>query len=226
MKKVFSIPMIITLLLAVVAGAACAEAEEGELPTYTVGNQWVYSWVQDTAEYTLTQEVTGEEMVDSIDCYVLDWSYEPPMDGMGSMEYWVDKETLGLLFSKMQSLGEYDGQSYTWTMISSYELLEGSYWPLEVGKEFTMEGAETTTVTVGGEVVSENTTTGTYIGKIEKEEEIEVPAGKFDCFKIAMTDGDENLLYAAWYSDKVKSEVKSTAYDEGGYTMELKSYSV
>lgn len=227
MKKAIILPIIIALLVAVPL-AGCAEEKEGVLPHYAVGNYWTYRWVQDAAEYTLTQEVTGEEVVEGKNCYAMDWTYEPPMGGMSTMNYWVDKETLSLL-SKMQFSGEHEGQPYTWTAIYSYELLEGSYWPLEVGKEFMMEGTETTTITVDDEVVSSGTITRTSIFKVEKKEEIEVPAGRFNCFKVVITDEDENLLYVGWYSDKAKSEVKSIAYDEDGnatYTMELKSYSV
>jgi len=203
------------------------EAQDGVLPIFNLGDEWVYRWVEDFAEMTFTQRVTGEEMVDSKDCYAMDWIYEPPMPGMDSVKYWVDKLTQS--FSKMQGTSEYDSQVYVWTTIYSYEIVEGSYWPLVVGNEFRMEGTETTTVTMNDEVLSEDTMEVTYLGRVETEEEIEVPAGTFDCFKMVMTDEDENLLYLGWYSDQVKSQVKSISYDEGGsviYTMELESYSV
>jgi hypothetical protein len=228
LRKVFTIPIIIALLVVMsVTGLACGAAKEGELPTREVGNQWVYRWVENATEYTFTQKVTGEEMVESKNCYAMDWLFEPPRQGMSTMKYWIDKKTLNS-FSKMRSSGEYDGHPYTGAMIFSYEVVEGSYWPLEIGKEFRMEGTETTTVTADGQVVSSDTKTVTYIGEVEKKEEIEVPAGKFSCFKLVMTDGDGNLVSRSWYSDKVKSEVKSIAYSEDGgvtYTMELKSYS-
>lgn len=230
MKKASIIVLVVIILMVTMAvtGGGCGEADEAELPTYSEGDQWEYKFAQDSIEYTLTQEVTGEEVVDSTDCYTMDWSFDPPMEGISTMEYSVDKETL-CSFMKMESSYDYQGQPVIWASTYSYDFLEGAYWPLKVGNEFTMEETATTTVTVNEEVMSSETTTTTYIGEVEKKEEIEVPAGEFDCFKMVTTDEDGNLTSVTWYSDEVKSEVKNISYDDDGNvtrSMELNSYSV
>jgi hypothetical protein len=222
MKRIFIIPVIVVLLVAIaVVGIGCG-AKEGELPTLKVGNQWVYKNVENTTEWTLTLRVSGEEAVEGKDCYVINFSFEPAMEGMTEMKQWGDKETL--LPIKMQCSGEdEEGQPPTWTTTLSHEFLEGSYWPLEVGKEFKQK--VTITTTMDGEVLPPEIT----IGKVEKKEEIEVPAGKFNCFKIIERDEQGNMLRERWYSDKVKGDVKSIEYDKEGkvtMTSELGSYLV
>ena len=44
------------------------EEEEGQLPTFQVGDQWVWSYVQDGTTSMLTEEIIGEETVEGRDC--------------------------------------------------------------------------------------------------------------------------------------------------------------
>ena len=180
------------------------EVKEGELPSRTVGDQWVYTVISDATEYTFTMVVTGEEVVEGIDCWTENYLFEPAMDGMGTMSVWSVKDTVFPL--KMESSGVYDGHPYTAVTTYSYEFLEGfSWWPLEVGKEGTVQETQTTTVTSGGEVVSTETNTVTVVLEIEKKEDIEVLAGTFNCFKILEKGEDGTVHRVYWYSDCCQS---------------------
>lgn len=208
------------------------EAREGEVPTRKVGDQWVYKMVSDTTEYTFTQRVTGEGVVEGTDCWVEDYLFEPPMDGISIMKVWTVKETLFPL--KMEGAGVYEGHPYTAVITYSYKFLEGfSWWPLQVGKKGKGQETETTTITSGGEVASTETKTATVILEVEKKEEIEILAGKFDCFKIIEKGEDGTVYRVYWYSDKARNDVKGIEYANGEASawvpasiLELKSYSV
>lgn len=208
------------------------QAKEGELPARNIGDQWVYKLVSDTTESTFTEVVTGEEVVEGRDCWTEDFLFEPPTDGMSTMKAWIVKEMLFPL--KMQGSGVYEGHPYTAVTIYSYEFLEGfSWWPLEVGRKGKVRETQTTTITSGGEVVSTETKTVTVIIEVEKKEEIEVLAGRFDSFKIVEKGEDGTVYRVYWYSDKVGNDVKGIEYANGqasawvpASSMELKSYSL
>ena len=211
---------------------AYIQAREGELPTRNVGDRWEYKLVSDTSEHTLTEVVTGEEVVDGRDCWTEDWLFEPPMGDTGNMKDWIVKETIFPL--KMEGSGVYEGRPYTHVTTYSYEFPEGwSWWPLEVGKRGQVEETKTTTVTSEGKVVSTETKTTNNIYEVETKEEIVVVAGKFSCFKI-VEKGDDGTVYRVyWYSDEVANDVKGVEYANGQASawvpaslMELKSYSL
>ena len=207
-------------------------AGEGQLPIRRVGDRWVYNAVSGTTEYTFTERVTGEGVMDGKDCWTEDYLFEPPTDGTSTMEVWTLKEMLFPL--KMQGSGVYEGHPYTFVTTYSYYFFEGfSWWPLEVGKEGKVQETVTTTVTAESEVVSTETKTVTVIIEVEKKEEIEVPAGKFDCFKIIEKGEDGTVYRVYWYSDEVGNDVKGIEYANGeasawvpASVLELESYSV
>ena len=206
------------------------QTQEGELPAYNVGCQWVSKLVSDSAEYTFTEVVTGEEVLEGIDCWTEDYLFEPAMDGTSAMEVWIAKETLFPL--KMQGSGVFEGHPYTFVTTYSYEFPEGfSWWPLEVGKKGKVKETQTTAVASEGKVVSTETKTVTVMIQAEKKEEVEVPAGKFDCFKIVEKGEDGTVYRVYWYADKAGYDVKGIEYADGqasawvpASSMELQSY--
>ncbi len=224
MKKALTISIVVTLLVATIAGAACGTNKEkaGELPTLKLGNQWVYKGVSNNVNYELTYEVTDMDIVNGKECYVLTLTSSPPISGIvETATSRVYKETLQtaqkqfvgtLMNSPLLSVQEY---SYT---------NDSPLWPLEVGKERTVTKTETTTTTFMGETETE-TETETYTFKVESIEEITVTAGTFKCFKLVSYDETGDKLSTEWYSDKVKDIVKDIDHDTGE-TRELKSYSV
>ncbi|MCJ7813574.1 DUF3108 domain-containing protein, partial [bacterium] len=83
---------------------------------------------------------------------------------------------------------------------------------------------ESILTTIRNETITQDTTSiYTYI--VEKIEEIEVPAGTFNCFRIVKynEDGDKEVTW--WYSDDAKTNIKEFEH-ETGEDIVLVSYSV
>jgi hypothetical protein len=200
--------------------------QAGRLPTSEVGDKWVWSYVMDGTTYTLTEEVIGEEMVDGRDCYVIDMSFDPVMsytqDGVVSTitshKYWADKAT-GFLGVKTEYSGTYNGTDFTSATTYSYNPWI-SLFPLEIGKE--VETEKTATQYFDGSQQGEPVVT-TEKYRIDSKEDVTVTAGTFSCWKMTYDDGAPNSIQTFWYSDKVKSMVKSTD-SAGNILMELQSF--
>jgi len=133
---------------------------------------------------------------------------------------WVDKATLRDI--KGQTSGKYLGAPVTSTFDTAYQ--GSSKYPLKVGKEVTITATTTMTTTVSGESETE-TEVDTYTFRVERIEDITVPAGTFRCFKIVEYDEHGTVSDEEWYADEPKINVKSIDH-ETGEIMELKSYSV
>ena len=232
MKKVLGVLLVFCLLAATPLLLPACQGEkgvpEGQLPTYQVGEQWVWSYVMGETTYTLTEEVIREETVEGRDCYVLDMLFDPAMGyiyddtvyTVTSMEYWGDKAT-GLYGVKMETSITGDGTVFTSAETYSYNNWT-SLFPLEVGKEVEMEKT-TTQYSDGSQVGDPTVTTEKY--RIDSKENVTVTAGTFNCWKIIMYDGAGSVTHTMWYSDQIKSVVKTTDAD-GSTMMELQSYSV
>jgi len=233
MKKVLGVLLVLCLLVATsLLLPACqekgGEEGEGQLPTYQVGDRWVWSYVMEETTSTLTEEVIAEEIAEGRDCYVIDMSFDPVMSStyddvvytMTDMKYWGDKAT-GLYGVKMETSFTGNGQVYTSTETYSYDHWT-SLFPLEAGKEAEMEKT-TIQYSNGNQVGDPVVTTEKY--EVVNKENVTVTAGAFSCWKIIMYDGAGNVTGTMWYSDQAKSAVKVT--DVAGRTMmELQSYSV
>ena len=231
MKKTLGVLLIFCLLAAVpFLLPACVEEEapEGQLPTLQVGDQWVWSYVMDGTTYTVTEEVTGEETVEGRVCYVLDMSFDPVMSSThddvvyttAGIKYWGDKAT-GLLGVKMEMTTTYNGQVITQSETYLYNPWT-SLFPLEVGKEVE---TEKTTIYYfeGGQYGETKVSTEKY--KVVSKENVTVTAGAFSCWKITYYDSALDTTQTMWWSDEVKTMVKSTDAD-GKTISELQSYSV
>lgn len=209
-------------------GEPAEEAEEGASPTIHMGDQWVWSYVMDGTSYTMAEEIIGEETVDGRDCYIVDMLFDPAMTWTHdevtctttSMKTWTDKAThFGGV--KMEILYDCDGEVYTWVEAYSYDPWT-SLFPLEVGKEVEWE-LTTTQYWNDGQVGDPTVITEKY--EVVSTEDITATAGTFSCFKIVMYNGEGSITGNFWYSDTVKTVVKSTDAD-GNTLMELLSYSV
>jgi hypothetical protein len=190
--------------------------KEGQLPTWEVGDNWVWSYT--TPEGTTqnyTYEVTGEETIDGRDCYVIEMLYDS-----SSQKIWMDKATL-IYELKMESTYSSNGTAHTRTETSSYNPWP-SLFPLEIGKE--VETEQTTTLFLdGSQVVDPMVATIKY--KVDSKEDVTVTAGTFSCWKLIMYDGAGNVSGTMWWSDQVEYVVK-TADADGNTMIQLQSYSV
>jgi hypothetical protein len=230
-KKVLGVLLVFCLLAAtpLLLPACEEEEEEGQLPTWEVGDQWVWSYAMDGTTATLTEEITGEETVAGRDCYIFDMSFDPVMSytqddvvsTITSMKYWADKATV-FCGVKTEWSGTYNGTAFTMTTTYSYDPWI-SLFPLEIGKE--VEAEVTATQYFDGSQVGDPTVTTEKYKVDSKAEDITVTAGTFSCWKINMYDDAGNVTQIIWYSDQVKSTVKMTDA-VGNTTMELLSYSV
>ncbi len=231
MKKVLGVLLVFCLLVATsLLLPACQEEEalEGQLPTIQVGDQWVWSYVMDGTISLMTQEVIGEETVEGRVCYVLDMSFDPVMSSThddvvyttAGIKYWGDKAT-GLLGVKMEMTTTYNGQVITQSETYLYNPWT-SLFPLEVGKEVE---TEKTTIYYfeGGQYGETEVSTEKY--KVVSQEDVTVTAGTFSCWKITYYDSALDTTQTMWWSDEVKTMVKSTDAD-GKTISELQSYSV
>jgi hypothetical protein len=229
MRKVLIMSLFCCLLVAIsLLLPACGGGEkEGKLPTYHVGDTWTWSYVMEGTTYTLTEEVTGEETVEGRDCYVIDMSFDPEISytqggvvsTINSMTYWGDKAT-GLNEVKTEMSGTYDGTAFTMSTTCSYNPWV-SIFPLEIGKE--VETEKTTTQYFNGEQTGDPIVS-TEAYEVDSKEDVTVAAGTLSCWKLIMYE-DGDVFQTMWWSDKVKSMVKSTDAD-GNTMMELQSYSV
>ena len=187
---------------------ATVTGKEGALPVLSVGDKWVMKTVSGGNEFTATTEVIGEETADGKDCYIAAISMDPY-----SGKEWVDKTTL------FPVKDETSGATITY----SYQFTGDMLYPLQMNKECQVVQTTTTTVKATGE---SNTETNTYIYKVEDIEQITVPAGTFNCFKIVMYDKDGTPVATKWESDETKMYMVKGITSENGVTAELVSYSV
>ena len=234
MKRGVAILLVFALMVGVVVGGtaceSCQRLAEGQLPSYNVGDTWTWFYVDPgtQTEFDMTETVTGEETVDSRDCYVIDMSFDPTMSWtydtttctVTSMTYWGDKAT-ALYGVKMVTAYTCNGTPYTMTETYSYDTW-ASLFPLEADKEVSMQmtiHSYSDGIEMPG---SPSTVTSEYV--VVGKEDITVAAGSFSCWKIDMYQ-DDVFAGSLWYSDAVRSMVK-TVDATGATQMELISYSV
>ncbi len=214
--------LIIILLLALIISicTACGETEQGAIPILKVGDTWVA--VQGTTagtEQTLTYVVTGEEVVDGIDCSVVELTNDPPGMGLNSVVSQLDKMTMDHISGQMQY--EIMDSSFVVDINASYQYT-GQRYPLKVGN--TWEVTETVTTFMDETETGINQTTCTY--EVEKIEKITVPVGIFSCFKVLKYDDSGVLLTTSWFSDETKHIAVKEIYHKNGDILELISFSV
>lgn len=238
MRKVLGV-LLVTCLLAVLPFTLTAcrgdggnggngTPAEGQLPSFEVGDEWVWSYVMYGTTYTLTEEIIGEERAEGRDCYVTDMSFDPLLtftqaEGVSTitgMTYWGDKAT-GIYEVKREMSGSYNGEDFTITMISTYSSW-ASLFPLEIGKEIETE--QTITQYMGDNQTGEPAVTAQKY-RVDIQEEVTVSAGTFSCWKLIIYDGEGNITQTVWWSDEARTIVKSADAD-GNTLMELLSYSV
>ena len=200
---------------------AVGEGNEGALPIWHVGERWIYEISAQGVEYTMTSEVTGEDVIDGTECYVMESTYDPPWGGTyaNSTEA-VGKETFEIV--SRESSGRYLGVPLVQHLTYSYERSGPSPYPMRVGFESETIVTESTAMTVMGRTQT-SAEASAYTNVIEKKELITVPAGAFECFKIVKHGEGGTPSRTSWYSDEAKSNVKSIDY-ETGTVMQLVSY--
>jgi hypothetical protein len=217
---------------------AILTVEEGVLTPLSAGDSWRFETslptglLGTTIKVEVTAEVIGEEPLDENNCYVLELSTEDDrfIEFEGTMR--IDKGTM--LPVEMEARGEYASiyGPHPFEIHGTYSfkfLKEGEErFPLVVGKEFKVEE---TVVVEGTGYEGTQTTTETYLYRVEAIEDVRVDAGTFRCFRIVKYDDAGTIVVGTgWVSDEVKQwPVKMESEDNSGDlwgTTQLISYSL
>jgi hypothetical protein len=226
-------------------------AGDMQLPTYQVGDQWVYSvnlnlegMVVISGDWTF--EVEDEILVSGHEAYdvSLDGAGSASLSGLGTGSYTMEGFT-SIRKSDLATIEERMMIDITTTIVSQeihiLAYMNASYnpslnvfdFPVKEGDTWT----STSTTTIELVILSDNPlvpTTDTSITEVmtsdftcESKETVEVPAGKFASYKIKMTDSSGNKTYD-YVSTKAGYIVKTQMYNSTGASvgnLNLKSYS-
>jgi hypothetical protein len=199
------------------------EISEGLLPTLYAGDTWVFREVYKGIEYTRTEKIIREESMEGRACYVMQVTYDPPMDGWIYEETrWINKATHYPIFSRISAtLGDF---GVTMTRLISYSR-EGATnrWPYQIGNEFTVKTSWIITDFLDAESFTDKGES-TAIYKCLGTEDVTVEAGIFKCFKTVSYENYQ-ATYEYWYSDKAKTRVMTRGITNA-HTIELISSSV
>ena len=223
MKKTFlNIVLLFFILMCLTASNIACSKQVAQLPVLETGNKWVYNMVVDDIEYDVTIEVTGEDITDGKNCYVMKWHFEPEFhDVYEGILMKVDKDTNFPV--EAQWTGKSLGMPFTIVIRYDFEFPESPWWPLEDGKELKV--IEIQDITTGSAGIQQTTTyEQVSIYKVVKVEDITIAAGTLSCFKIVEYDESQRKLSETWYSDQVANDVKALFYEQD-MILELKSYS-
>ena len=197
--------------------AGGSAVEPGYLPTWSVGDRWGYKSSDNvTYTYVVAREEAYELPLDNTFYYAIEGTVSPATEWGGNIRQWCYKTTLEPRVDRVFG-GDRDQIS---TLTYTYS---ADPWPLAVGKSYTVGVSASTDYTVGegGETHSSSRSLEVTVENIEN---VSVPAGVFECFKIVTREGG-TLVETSWYSDVVKREVKRVDHSTGGY-VELTSYQV
>jgi hypothetical protein len=184
----------------VVAGAAVIAPTP--LPVWKVGDEWAYRYEGAAGSGTFVWAVWRTEMMDGHDCYVIKTGDREIFYRKTDLAY-VGENVSGVLVRRDVPPRPY----YRWPLTT------GDKWELS----FTMENRQ-----------DRRTTDNIYAWEVVGTEQITVPAGSFDTYKIVsrnMKTGRQ--VYEMWYAPAVKQWVKiHESTDTGERKRELTAYSL
>lgn len=197
-------------------------AEEGILPSLYGGDLWTYTVRRGGEESEVSYEVRGETTMEGEVVYVIDFTWESPLVPFDRGSSFVDKGTLYPI--EEEHSGTVDNILVSEEIVVN-RLIEGSPWPLTVGKEWTVSWSENST-SRNGLVVTTGERQLFRTFKVEGKEEVTTAAGVFRCFKVVELDETGNVVGTSWYSDKIKREVRREVVGDIPVVYELASYNV
>jgi len=173
---------------------------EAQKPEWKVGYQWRYAWKHPGTSGTTTAEIIRDEPFEGVPSYVLKQAKE---------EHYYVKDVLG-------PVATLSAGRVTFKRDVPYQMYS---WPMKVGKEWKSSYS-------GENLLEKSSRTYEYRLKVAGLEEVTVPAGTFEAFKIEVYSAyGGNLLDERWYSPQVKHYVKLKRYErEGIREWELMSY--
>ena len=146
--------------------------------------------------------------------YIVRGFFKSPLGGIiDSISMESDKATMFLKNARIS--GKYQDLPFIQESSHEYKFPDGSYYPLQLGKEGKVIHTETRTTTMIGKTRTESIK-NEYHYKVERLEEITVPAGTFKCFKIVHYNNNGKAISTHYESDRVTQyEVKSIDHETG-----------
>jgi hypothetical protein len=224
--------------------AACDKDETGTDPAQNekmglgIGSAWVYNEIHNDKVNTITAILIGEELINDDNSYIIDFQYDTPT-------YWTssgpthDIQVLGHRFWHSTTTMAVNGSESTYRtptkariQMSNYR--KSGYFPerLWIGQSWTYDTLRES------DLPGQQYPVITWEAKIVAIEEITVPAGMFQCFKIEHTTIASNgqpiapakperidwLAPDVCFNVPVKREFGNISY--GPFIWELVSYSL
>lgn len=181
--------------------AAQARPKAGK-PEWKVGYQWTYASKSPGKSETHTSEIIREEIFEGIPSFVIKHKKN---------ENYYAKDVLGLFAQKT------DGK----LVFRRDKPRQNFLWPLEVGKEWR-------SAYLRENILEKSSQTFDYRMVVTGIEEVKVPAGIFETFKVEVRIAYSGNLFAEyWYAPKAKRGVKEKEYlRDGLHEAELISYQI
>lgn len=197
---------------------------EGLLPVWYSGDSWTYRTTNPTGTIEFTAENIGKGNYGDDSVYLVQQS--PPASSQTFFRgtSFIDTQTLSTIEQEQSTYQ--NGIPVHQKTEFNYTIIEGSRWPLTTGSEWKVQYNTLTTFKAGLEITrAQKELVHTF--NIEKKEQIETPAGTFQCFKIVERDEKDNIAGTFWYSDAVKREVRYELVTEKNSNLyELLSYDI
>jgi len=189
------------------------------MPVYNIGDTWQYKAITNKGDITIiTSTVTGETKVNGKDHYLTTSQIASTNTIYPTVSYEkVDKEFLDITESIMTK--ERDGK-LLWINLKTSWIHSTPPYHMEVGKKSS--SIKTTTIdTNNNNTTSPEKIVIKYSYHIDCIENVTVPAGTFECFKISRYNENNELIDILWPSIEVKYlNVKEVNF-KSGRTVEL-----
>jgi len=152
---------------------------KAEKPEWRVGYEWRYAWKRPGRSGTYTSEIIREDLLEGIPAYVIKREKN---------EDYYAKDVLGM-FARMSG-----GK----LVFKRNNPRQNFLWPLEVGKEWR-------NAYLRENIQEKSSETFDYRMVVAQIEEVTVPAGTFEAFKVEVyIHRSGNLFAEYWYSPQVK----------------------
>jgi hypothetical protein len=214
-KRVF--PVAVTL----VAVLGCGEAREARSESDTPVDQGPVAEFRITYGDEVTRQesfVVGEEVLDGVDCTIIEYFYTPPASRISSNGATTAKLLSGKLWMakatgewmRIEATREIMGDTVTVAVTNVFRFDP----PLDVGESWFFE-SDVSLIPERGPP-----STNRYRGEVVSLEDIVVPAGTFTCFRVELSvvavDGVELLDPAVqsvmWINVDTHEEIKRESY--------------
>ncbi len=195
-----------------------------------IGSTWTHYVTYGDENMIWTGTITGEEVIDGVDCNIVERSFDAPPERLmyaemtgSDLSSILTKEKLWISKTTLQPI-----------KAESSLLLASMNMPIDTVSTFTYDGECGAPFSVGQSwsyqrksvTSTAQEMTSTWNAEVVGMEEITVSADTFNCYEVVHTSGDTTIIY--WTSANEDSHLVKTVSDglwTGTETRELASYS-